>query len=160
MQSDYVCLNTKTFEIEKDKYVSVDKQLARAVATLSKKGYAVEMFSRARISKTFLIGAVIHDLIEENLLTINEQTKDKIKKIIKNSDLESNLITFQKKHKFESLPKGYQLIDDGIGITYYLETLKDTENLELKTLLELDEEHQESIRNLEVWAESLPDVEQ
>ena len=133
MKSDYTCLNSKTFDIdEREDIIPVDKQLAKTISTLNKKGYYTEMFSRARISKPFLIGTIIHDLVEKELLEINEDTKDKIKNIIKQSDYESTLIIFKEEYKFNNLPKGYKLI--GKELSYNLSTLKDSEDIEIKTL--------------------------
>lgn len=102
MLSDYVCLNNKTFEIEAESdSIPVDKQLAKTISILNQKGYLVEMFSRARITKPFLIGALVHDLIEQELLVVNENTKDKIKKVINNSDYEATLICFKNEYKFD-----------------------------------------------------------
>lgn len=155
MLSDYVCLNNKTFEIEEEsKNIPVDKQLAKTISILNQKGYLVEMFSRARITKPFLIGALVHDLIEQELLVVNENTKDKIKKVINNSDYEATLICFKNEYKFDKLPTGYKLI--GKNIHYNLKILKDSENIETKELIELYKEHEESIKNLEDWAIELP----
>ena len=115
------------------------------------------MFSRARISKPFLIGAIIHDLVEEELLEINDDTKDKVKNIIKQSDYESTLIIFKEEYKFNNLPKGYKLI--GKELSYNLSTLKDSEDIEIKTLLELDKEHNSSLNLLEEWANKLSNRE-
>lgn len=112
------------------------------------------MFSRARITKPFLIGALVHDLIEQELLVVNENTKDKIKKVINNSDYEATLICFKNEYKFDKLPIGYKLI--GKNLHYNLKILKDSENIETKELIELYKEHEESINNLENWAIDLP----
>lgn len=111
------------------------------------------MFSEARISKPFLIGAIIHDLVKEELLEINNNTKDRIKNIIKQSDYESTFIIFKEEYKFNNLPKGYKLI--GKELSYNLSILKDTEDIKIKTLLELDKEHNSSLNLLEEWANKL-----
>ena len=158
MKSDYTCLNSKTFDIdEREDIIPVDKQLAKIISILNKKGYYTEMFSSARTSKPFLIGAIIHDLVEEELLEINEDTKDKVKNIIKQSDYESTLIIFKEEYKFNNLPKGYKLI--GKELSYNLSTLKDSEDIEIKTLLELDKEHNSSLNLLEEWANKLSNRE-
>ena len=155
MLSDYTCLNNNNFEIEEENdSIPVDKQLAKAISILNQKGYLVEMFSRARITKPFLIGALVHDLIEQELLVVNENTKDKIKKVINNSDYEATLICFKNEYKFDKLPTGYKLI--GKNLHYNLKILKDSENIETKELIELYKEHEESIKNLENWAIDLP----
>ncbi len=157
MKSDYACLNSKTFEIEKElEIIPVDNQLATTLSILNKKGYYTEMFSRARITKPFLVGTIIHDLREQGLITITDQTRNVIKNIIKQSDYESTLITFKEKYKFDNLPDGFKLIDK--DLVYYLEVLKNHDDIELKTLVELDQEHHQSIKNLEKWAGDLPNI--
>ena len=157
MLSDYVCLNSRTFEIGKEKdIIPVDEQLANTLSILNKKGYYTEIFNRARISKTFLVGAIIHDLKEQGLLAVTNQTKDIIKNIIKQSDYESTLIIFKEKYNFDKLPDGFKLIDR--DLFYNIEVLKNNDDIELKTLVELDKEHRESIKNLEKWAIDLPDI--
>ena len=54
------------------------------------------------------------------------------------------------------MPAGFKLIDR--DLCYYLEILKNDDDIELKTLTELDEENHESIKNLEKWAIDLPDI--
>ena len=39
-----------------------------------------------------------------------------------------------------------------------LDILKDNDDIEIKKLIELDKEHQESIKNLENWANDLPSI--
>lgn len=158
MKSDYTCLNSKTFDIEERKdIIPVDEQLSKTISILNKKGYYTEIFSRARISKPFLIGAIIHDLVEEEMLEINDRTKDKIKNIIKQYDYESTLIIFKEEYKFNNLPKGYKLI--GKVLSYNLSTLKENEDIKIKTLLELDKEHNSSLKLLEEWANKLSNIE-
>ena len=155
MKSDYVCLNSETFEIQKDnKFVAVDSRLARAISILNKKGYHVDMFSCAKISKPFMISSIIHNLIEEELLNI-EDDNEKIKKAIKYDDVESTIIIFKENYKFDKLPNGYKLHDN--RIFYYLSILKDTEKISFKSVVELDKELNNSISELEKWAENLPD---
>lgn len=153
--SDYICLNAKNFDIEENKdVILVDKQLAKVISILNKKGYYTEMCSRARITKLFLIGAIIHDLIEEKLLEVNENIRDKIKRVIKDSDYESTLIIFKDAYSFDTLPLGYKLI--GRDLIYTLSPLKDDEELVIKSLVELDYEHNKSLQLLEEWADKLP----
>ena len=81
MKSSYVCLNSKTFEIEENNIIiPVDRQLAKAISTLNQKGYYVEMFNKATIATPFSIGSIIYELTEQQLLNINDSTKNKIKK--------------------------------------------------------------------------------
>lgn len=154
MKSDYICLNSTTFDIDERKdIIPVDEQLAKAISILNKKGYYTETFSRARISKPFLMGAIIHDLIQENLLEINVDTKYKIKNIIKQSDYESTLIIFKEEYKFDNLPNGYKLI--GKDLIYNLSTLEESDNIKFKSLVDLDHEHNKSLKDLEEWAKKL-----
>lgn len=156
MISGYINLNSETFDIiDDDNLVAVDKQLAKTLSVLNKKGYLVEIASRAKIWKPFSISDIIYNLIEQGLLTINEQTEEKIKKVIDYEDVESTIIMFKEKYQFESLPKGYKIINNDIA--YNLKVLKEGPGIEFKTLVELDHENHESIRNLEEWAEQLPE---
>ena len=156
MKSDYVCLNSETFEIQEDnKFIAVDSRLARAISTLNKKGYYVDMFSVAKISNPFKISDVIHNLIEEKVLDINNHN-DKIKKAIKYAASESTMIVFKDSYKFNELPDGYKIHDN--RIVYYLTILNDTETISFKSLVELDHELDKSLKDLEEWAESLPKI--
>ena len=77
MKSDYVCLNSKTFEIDDRKdIIPVDERLSKAISTLNKKGYYTEICYRAKISKPFYRSVMLQELIEEKLLDINDDTKD------------------------------------------------------------------------------------
>ena len=59
MKSDYICLNSKTFDIEERKdIILVDKQLAKSISILNKKGYYTETFCRARITTPFLMSEI------------------------------------------------------------------------------------------------------
>lgn len=159
MLSDYVNLNSKTFDIEESEtLISVDKQLVKIISVLNKKGYYTEMCSRAKISTPFLIGNLIHDLIEQELLEINCETKDKIKNVIKQCDYESTLIVFKEEYEFNNLPNGFQLV--GKLLTYHLSILEDSEDIKTKSLLELDKEHNSSLKILEEWATKLPNIKQ
>lgn len=159
MLSDYVNLNSKTFDIEESEtLIPVDKQLVKIISVLNKKGYYTEMCSRAKISTPFLIGNLIHDLIEQELLEINCDTKDKIKNVIKQCDYESTLIVFKEEYEFYNLPNGFQLV--GKLLTYHLSILEDSEDIKTKSLLELDKEHNSSLKILEEWATKLPNIKQ
>lgn len=154
MLSDYVNLNSKTFDIEESEtLIPVDKQLVKIISVLNKKGYYTEMCSRAKISTSFLIGNLIYDLIEQELLEINCDTKDKIKNVIKQCDYESTLIVFKEEYEFNNLPNGFQLV--GKLLTYHLSILEDGEDIKIKSLLELDKEHNSSLKLLEEWANKL-----
>ena len=155
MLSDYVNLNSKTFDIEeRETLIPIDKQLVKIISVLNKKGYYTEVCSRAKISTPFLIGNLIHDLIEQELLEINCDTKDKIKNVIKQCDYESTIIIFKEKYEFDNLPNGFQLI--GKDLFYYLSTLKDSEGIEFKELVELDKEYHNSLKLLDEWVNKLP----
>lgn len=155
MISDYIYLNSKTFEIEENSdSIPVDKQLVKVISILNQKGYYTELASKARIINPFLIGSLIHSLIEQQLLNINDNTKNKIKKIINNMDCESTIITFKNRYKFNNLPHGYKLLNQ--NLFYNLEILKNNDNIEIKTLAELEKEFLDSIKILEIWANALP----
>lgn len=112
------------------------------------------MCSRAKISTPFLIGNLIHDFIEQELLEINCDTKDKIKNVIKQCDYESTIIIFKEEYEFDSIPSGFKLI--GKDLFYHLSSLKDAEGIEFKEVRELDKEHNSSLKLLEEWATKLP----
>lgn len=155
MKSNYICLNSKTFEIEeRNDFIPVDEQLAKTISILNQKGYYIEMFSRAKISNPFMIGVIIHDLLEQELLYINDNTKDKIKDIIKKSDYEATIIIFKEAYKFNNLPTGYKLI--GKDLNYNLSTLENSDDIKFKSLVDLDHELNKSIKDLEEWANKLP----
>ena len=155
MKSDYICLNSKTFDIEESEdIIPIDEQLAKIISVLNKKGYYTEMCSSAKISKPFLMGAIIHELVEEELLEINDDTRDKIKNIIKRYDYESTLIIFKEEYGFDNLPNGFQLF--GKILSYNLFALEDSEDIRIKTLIELDKEHNNSLKLLDEWINKLP----
>lgn len=159
MLSDYVNLNSKTFDIEESEtLIPVDKQLAKIISVLNKKGYYTEMCSRAKISTPFLIGNLIHDFIEQELLEINCDTKDKIKNVIKQCDYESTIIIFKEEYEFDSIPSGFKLI--GKDLFYHLSSLKDAEGIEFKEVRELDKEYHNSLKLLEEWTTKLPNRKQ
>lgn len=153
MISDCTCINAKTFEIEEKKYISVENPLAKTISILNKKGYYTEACNKAKISKPFLIGTIFQRLTEEHLLEVTPNTKDKIKKIMEEVDCEETFIIFKEKYSFDTLPKNYKIINK--SLVYDLSILKDSDNIETKTLLELDEELKISLQSLEDWAKSL-----
>ena len=155
MKNGYLSLNAKTFDIEnQENLILVDASLAKTVSLLNKKGYHVNMCSNARISTTFLIGAIVQGLIDEKILEINNLTKNKIKKVIQQNDYQSIILIFEDDYKFKSLPEGFRLI--GKNLTYYLSTFSDGNDIKFKTLIELDCERDESLKKLEEWANNLP----
>ena len=155
MISECINLDSQTFDIiENERLVAVDEQLAIPISLLNKKGYLVETSNRAKLIKPFYITCVIQALIEQNLLIVNQYTKEKIKKIIDNNDTESTSIRFKNEYQFKNLPKGYKMINN--TLSYNLRFLKVGSNIEFKTLLELDRENKESLLNLKEWAERLP----
>lgn len=149
--SDCTCINAKTFEIEEKKYISVENPLAKTISILNKKGYYTEACNKAKISKPFLIGTIFQRLTEEHLLEVTP--KDKIKKIMEEVDCEETFIIFKEKYSFDTLPKNYKIINK--SLVYDLSILKDSDNIETKTLLELDEELKISLQSLEDWAKNL-----
>ena len=154
MENIYSCLDNKTFEIIDSKnLIIVDSKLAKTISILNKKGYYVDMFSIAKIGNPFRISDVIHNLIEEKVLDIDNHN-DKIKKAIKYAASESTIIIFKDNYKFDELPNGYEIHDN--RIFYYLTILKDTETISFKSLVELDHELNKSLKDLEEWAEKLP----
>lgn len=156
MQSNYTCLNSKTFDIEERKdIIPVDERLAKSISILNKKGYYIKSFSRANIFSTFFRGAAIHNLIQENLIKINIDTKDKIKNIIKQTDYESTLIVFKEETTFNNLPNGYKLT--GRELIYKLSPLKESDDIKFKSLVDLDHELTKSLKDLEEWAKKLPE---
>ncbi len=101
MKSEYYFFDSKTFDIEqREDFIPIDEKLAKTISTLNKKGYYTESCNKARISTPFLMGTMVHDLIEENIIEINDNTKDKIEKIIKQNDYESTFIVFKEKYNF------------------------------------------------------------
>ena len=154
MENIYSCLDNKTFEIIDSKnLIIVDSKLAKTISILNKKGYYVDMFSIAKIGNPFRISDVIHNLIEEKILDIDNHN-DKIKKAIKYAASESTMIIFKDNYKFDELPNGYEIHDN--CLFYYLTILKDTETISFKSLVELDNELNKSLKDLEEWAEKLP----
>ena len=154
MISDYVYLNTKTFEIDtKEDIVAVVESMANVLSILNKKGYYTEICSKPNISKPNLLGTIIHELIKEKLLEVNNDTKGKIKNILYPLDSESILIIFKEEYKFDDLPLGYKM--SGKDLFYYLSALKD-DDIIFKSAMELDEEYKNSLKLLEDWASKLP----
>ena len=154
MENIYSCLDNKTFEIIDSKnLIIVDSKLAKTISILNKKGYYVDMFSIAKIGNPFRISDVIHNLIEEKILDIDNHN-DKIKKAIKYAASESTMIIFKDNYKFDELPNGYEIHDN--CLFYYLTILKDTKTISFKSLVELDHELNKSLKDLEEWAEELP----
>lgn len=81
MISNYVCLNTKSFEIDtREDIVAVAESMVNIVSMLNKKGYYTEICSKPNISKPDLLKSMIDELIKEKLLEVNDDTKEKIKK--------------------------------------------------------------------------------
>lgn len=149
-----ICINATTFEITKiENNFIVSEKLGKTISILNKKGYHTELCCKAALSKLFMISDIIHNLIEEKLLEANENTIEKIRKIINMCDCESTIIIFKKNYEFKNLPKGFKLI--GKDLYYNLKILKDGPNIEFKSLVELDKENEESLKLLEKWADNL-----
>ncbi len=154
MKSNYICLNNETFEIENKKDMIVPYNLAKTISLLSKKGYLISECNNAQLYPPFLLSALVEGLIDENVFKINDTNKNKIRKIIEQNDYESISIIFEDDYKFEELPKGF--VFEGRNLRYVLSIFKDANDIKFKTLVELDKERNESIKNLENWAEKLP----
>ncbi len=100
------------------------------------------------------MSCTIHELIEQNLLQINQENLPKIKKVINNNSTEATIIMFQKEYHFENLPKGYKKVNN--ALIYCLNFLKEEPTVELKTLIELENENKKSLLNLKEWTQNLP----
>lgn len=149
-----ICINATTFEIaEIENSFIVNKKLGKTISILNKKGYYTESCCKATLSKPLMISNIIHNLIEEKLIEVNEYTTEKIRKIIDMSDFESTIIIFKKNYEFKNLPNGFKLI--GKDLYYNLKILKDGQNIKFKSLVELDKENEESLKLLEKWANNL-----
>ena len=149
-----ICINATTFEItEIENSYIVSKKLGKTISILNKKGYYTESCCKAALSKPLIISDIIHNLIEEKLIEVNEYTTEKIRKTIDMCDCESTIIIFKKNYEFKNLPKGFKLI--GKDLYYNLKVLKDGLNIEFKSLVELDKENEESLKLLEKWADNL-----
>lgn len=149
-----ICINATSFEITKiENSFIVSEKLGKTISILNKKGYYTELCSKATLSQPFIISNIIHNLIEEKLIEVNEYTTEKMRKIIDMYDCESTIIIFKKNYEFKNLPNGFKLI--GNDLYYNLKVLKDGPNIEFKSLVELDKENEESLKLLEKWAENL-----
>lgn len=149
-----ICINATSFEItEIENSFIVSEKLGKTISILNKKCYYTELCCKATLSKSFIISDIIHNLIEEKLIEINEYTTEKIRKIIDMCDCESTIIIFKENYEFKNLPNGFKLI--GKDLYYNLKVLKDGSNIEFKSLVELDKENEESLKLLEKWAENL-----
>lgn len=149
-----ICINATSFEItEIENSFIVSEKLGKTISILNKKGYYTELCSKATLSQPFIISNIIHNLIEEKLIEVNEYTTEKMRKIIDMYDCESTIIIFKKNYEFKNLPNGFKLI--GNDLYYNLKVLKDGPNIEFKSLVELDKENEESLKLLEKWAENL-----
>lgn len=155
MLSNYVCLKNNSFDLD-DKCFAVDKQLAKTIEILNKKGYYTEICSKASIFHAFLVSNIFHDLMEEKLIIVDKQTKEKLINLINHFDYESTIILFKEKYPFEYLPKGYKLFDKNLD--YNLSILKTDKAIKFKSLIELEKELNKSLKLLESWAEKLPNI--
>ena len=99
MLSNYVCLKNDSFDLD-DKCFAVDKQLAKTIEILNKKGYYTEICSKASIFHAFLVSNIFHDLMEEKLIIVDKQTKEKLINLINHFDYESTIILFKEKYPF------------------------------------------------------------
>ena len=85
----------------------------------------------------------------KNLLVIGDEAKKIIKK---------TFIIFKNKYNFKTLPKRFHLVstDTESHLYFNLCALKKRNNIELKSLIELQKENEESLTDLEIWAKKLP----
>lgn len=157
MDTNYVIVNKKTLEeVNNDNYIVIDKCLADTIIKLNKKGYNTLTYSRARISRPFLATLMLNELSSNNLLILNNEVKEVIKRI----EFEETFISFKNNYEFKCLPKNFKIINnkDNCHLFYQLSIFKECDDMQLKTLKELDEEYQESIKELNDWANDLPDI--
>lgn len=150
-----VCINDTTFDIMKmENCFMVDYKLGKTISILNKKGYYTELCSKAKIYNPFMLADTIYNLAEEKILEINDNTKEKLKKVITLFDNESTIIMFKEPYSFVNLPAGFKIAEN--KLYYNLRILKDSSDIEFKSLMELDKENTTSLENLEKWAEKLP----
>ncbi len=153
MKKQNEILNKEHFEIIDDPNLfDVEPKLAKTISILNKKGYYTKSCFCAKLSVPFNLASILMTLKEADLISFNETKK--IKKAIKYSDYATTTILFKEKYNFKTLPKGYKQINE--SIFYNLEGLKESDKIEFKSLIELDKERDESIKNLEDWANNLP----
>ncbi len=145
-------LSKENYEIIEDPNLfDVHPRLAKTISILNKKGYCTEKCSCAKISVPFNLASILMSLKEADLISFEDA--DKVKNVIKYTDYAETTITFKEKYNFPILPKGYKQLNN--HIFYHLKLLKDSEEIIFKSLIELDEELDESIKNLEDWAINL-----
>lgn len=156
MHSNGEILNTKTFDIiNDDTLVSVDRGLARSISILNKKGYYTVHANLAKITTLFSITNLLYELKQSNLININNN-KQNIKNIIESTIHVSTSIMFKEDYHFSNVPEGF--INNHNTLSYFINVLKDSDNIEFKELLEMDKEREKSIEILEEWANSLPEI--
>ena len=155
MHSNGEIINTKTFDIiNDDTLVSVDRGLARCISILNKKGYYTVHANLAKITTLFSITNLLYELKQSNLININNNEQN-IKNIIESTIHVSTSIMFKEEYHFHNLPVGF--IYDHNTLFYFINVLKDSDNIEFKELLEMDHEREKSIEILEDWVNKLPD---
>ena len=104
MDTNYVIVNKKTLEeVNNDNYIVIDKCLADTIIKLNKKGYNTLTYSRARISRPFLSTLMLNELSSNNLLILNNEVKEVIKRI----EFEETFISFENNYEFKCLPKNF-----------------------------------------------------
>lgn len=146
-------LSKENYEIIEDPNLfDVEPKLAKTISILNKKGYYTKACSCANLSVPFNLASILMSLKEANSISFNEI--EKAKKIIKHFDYAETKIKFKEKYNFQNLPKEYNQRNE--EIFYNLEGLKKSDKIEFKSLAELDKERDESIENLEDWANNLP----
>lgn len=157
MDTNYVIINKKTLEIENNNnYIAIDRYLADTIIKLNKKGYYTTSYSRAHISRPFLAITILNELLSNNLITLNNEVKE----VIKKTEFEETFILFKNNYEFKSLPKNFKIINggDNCHLFYHLSIFKEDNDIKLKTLKELDDEFEDSIKELNTWVNNLPDI--
>lgn len=154
MKNNYLFLNNKNYEIENiEDITAIDEKLINIISILNKKGYHTLCESKARISKPYVIGCIINDLINKNLLDIS--SNEIIVDIIKKHDLESIVIIFDNNYKFNNLPNEFDYVSNSLICT--LSCLKDNK-LDFKTIDELNNELDRHLNDLEQWAKNIINI--
>lgn len=151
--NDYLWINSD--RIDKNKLIiPEDKQLYSIISILNEKDYCTLMYNRTKVNKIFKVSLLIEQLLKERLLVINDNTISKLKDIIDINTCSDITLVFREDYTFKNIPEGFELSDD--KLTYKLSILKDTEDIKVKSFIELDREIKNSLNLLEEWVNKLP----
>lgn len=159
-----IFINLKTFEIvdELPNYISVDKEIAKTISTLNKKGYLTmascsghyyipTMSMQSNIDLDFLKEA------ESNPKMIVESIKEDSFDCWVENQTTSIYIMFSKKYNFPKLPKGFKLETHENN-----ETIRCTIEFFLQNIRKSEKEIKNEIKKynkiLEEWANNLPSI--